>query len=96
MSELETRAGPPPEEMEQQVARLLSAREALHARIKAIAKSPPVGMKTRIHGDYHLGQVLIAKDDVVIIDFEGEPAERLPSAAKRVPSARRGRHVAVA
>lgn len=27
----------------------------------------------RIHGDYHLGQVLIGADDLVILDFEGEP-----------------------
>jgi maltose alpha-D-glucosyltransferase/alpha-amylase len=31
-------------------------------------------MKTRFHGDLHLGQVVVAKDDVYILDFEGEPA----------------------
>lgn len=37
----------------------------------------PSGSKTRLHGDYHLGQVLVVKDDLMIIDFEGEPKRTL-------------------
>lgn len=31
----------------------------------------------RIHGDYHLGQVLVAAADFKILDFEGEPSRTL-------------------
>jgi maltose alpha-D-glucosyltransferase / alpha-amylase len=34
-------------------------------------------LRIRIHGDYHLGQVLKVKTDFVILDFEGEPARSL-------------------
>lgn len=34
-------------------------------------------VKVRIHGDYHLGQVLYTGNDFVILDFEGEPARSL-------------------
>jgi maltose alpha-D-glucosyltransferase/alpha-amylase len=42
--------------------------------IDALAVEPEGAIKTRIHGDYHLGQVLVVQNDVMIVDFEGEPA----------------------
>ena len=43
----------------------------------AISRTGSNILRTRIHGDYHLGQVLRAKGDFVILDFEGEPARSL-------------------
>ena len=34
---------------------------------------PRTGFKIRVHGDIHLGQILVAQNDVYIVDFEGEP-----------------------
>ncbi|PSC06125.1 maltose alpha-D-glucosyltransferase [Alsobacter soli] len=42
--------------------------------IDRLAREPVAAVKTRVHGDYHLGQVLIVRDDVLIVDFEGEPS----------------------
>jgi trehalose synthase-fused probable maltokinase len=54
--------------------RILKAESEL-LKIFATALSQPfAAMRTRIHGDYHLGQVLYTGSDFVIIDFEGEPA----------------------
>ena len=63
------------------------AKELLRARgplLDAIRRAPTLeftASKIRIHGDYHLGQVLWSEGDFYILDFEGEPAR--PLAARR-------------
>ncbi len=60
-------------------ALILSRRLELLASARGLGAIPPeqAGMRIRIHGDYHLGQVLRARGDYVILDFEGEPARTL-------------------
>lgn len=52
---------------------LLAMREALDAGLERVAQLAEGALCIRIHGDLHLGQILIAQGDVHFIDFEGEP-----------------------
>jgi maltose alpha-D-glucosyltransferase/alpha-amylase len=54
-----------------------SSRHAIASRFEQFCDRAIDVVKTRIHGDLHLGQVLCRGEDFVIIDFEGEPARPL-------------------
>ena len=50
-------------------------RQSLFDKLPHLASLVKGATLTRIHGDLHLGQILICNGDVAIIDFEGEPAK---------------------
>ena len=56
---------------------VLSAEHEVLAREKRLLDRRTNAAKIRIHGDYHLGQLLYTGKDFVILDFEGEPARPL-------------------
>jgi maltose alpha-D-glucosyltransferase/alpha-amylase len=57
--------------------KVLAVEPEILLRLERILKKKLAAKKIRIHGDYHLGQVLFTGKDFVIIDFEGEPARPL-------------------
>jgi maltose alpha-D-glucosyltransferase / alpha-amylase len=67
---------------------LLSYRASLPARLGELLLASADAMKIRHHGDFHLGQMLIVKDDIFIIDFEGEPRRSLEDRRRKAPAAR--------
>ena len=62
-----------PAELRAAADALLARRDAIFARIAVPSLGDATVMKTRFHGDFHLGQVLVITDDFMIVDFEGEP-----------------------
>jgi maltose alpha-D-glucosyltransferase/alpha-amylase len=77
-----------PEPVQRSVERLFAHSQAITAHIEAGRNATYRGMKIRHHGDFHLGQVLIAKDDAYILDFEGEPHRPLAQRRAKEPPAR--------
>jgi maltose alpha-D-glucosyltransferase / alpha-amylase len=66
-----------PDEVVEDAAEVLSKRRRILEQFNGLRLDKLRTLRTRIHGDYHLGQVLKVKTDFVILDFEGEPARPL-------------------
>lgn len=60
---------------------MLAGKDRVKFFFSKVLERPLDGSRIRIHGDYHLGQVLVSDDDFYILDFEGEPDK--PHAERR-------------
>jgi trehalose synthase-fused probable maltokinase len=74
---LEQRKGDLGADDQQLVDDLVAQRQAIAQHVARLAKRSVGGLRIRVHGDLHLGQVLVVKGDAYLIDFEGEPARAL-------------------
>jgi maltose alpha-D-glucosyltransferase/alpha-amylase len=66
-----------PEALREEAREICDSEKAILRQFEKILKKKLPVTKTRIHGDFHLGQVLYTGKDFVLIDFEGEPARSL-------------------
>ena len=62
---------------QQRVKQLIDQQAAINAYIQQLAADTQGGLNIRVHGDLHLGQVLVVQGDAFFIDFEGEPSRAL-------------------
>jgi maltose alpha-D-glucosyltransferase / alpha-amylase len=74
---LERRRASLPETVRALADRLLSDQRLLFDHIDGLIPDEVVVAKTRLHGDFHLAQVIVVQNDLYIVDFEGEPARPL-------------------
>ena len=84
LAKLERERAGLPEPAHERAERLLALRDRFLAQIRTLLPDEVAAQKTRLHGDFHLGQVIVVQNDFFIVDFEGEPSR--PLAARRAKS----------
>jgi maltose alpha-D-glucosyltransferase/alpha-amylase len=66
----------------------LAQQGSLHSRLNELMPPRVKGINLRQHGDFHLGRVLIVKDDVFITGFEGDLRQPIEERRRKSPAAR--------
>jgi maltose alpha-D-glucosyltransferase/alpha-amylase len=90
-----------PKHVQEEASFVLESEQRILGHFQKIVSRKFSAMRIRIHGDYHLGQVLYTGKDFFISDFEGEPARPVSerrwkrSALRDVTSMVRSFHYAV-